>query len=308
MQDTASVRPEERFAFWQDVVCRSYVAASAETTVRDASFQARLVAQDLGALRISELSAPLHRWSRNMTDVRRDEQDVYMLSVIRQGRGELTQYGRRAVQGPGDIVLYDSSAAFQYDLDAVTHVVKIPKAMFDSRVSRTRDLVSVSFPMSAPLAPMLAGMIDEAARLDLDAESSRLVGPRLAHSIIDVLIAMCDLFREGRGAGLPASRLERVIHHALAHLGERELTPEALARAGGMSVRSLNRCFGEIGTTPMRWLWKARLDASRDALRRREVGSVTEAAFTFGFADLGHFSRSYKQAFGETPQNTLSGR
>ncbi|MCB8881184.1 helix-turn-helix domain-containing protein [Acidisoma cellulosilytica] len=281
------------------------MTASARTEVRDQSFEARLVSQDLGPLRVSELRAPLHFWSRDAADVRRDDQDVYMLSLLSRGRGELNQYGRRAVQGPGDIVLYDSSAAFQYDLDAETRLVKIPKALFDQRVGKPRDLVSVSFPCTAPLAPMLSAMITEATRLDLSDLSQNLVGARLANSIIDVLIAMCDVFREEQSDVAASARLDKVLRYARANIGDRDLTPQSLSQIGGVSVRSLNRMFGAMGTTAMRWVWAERLKASRDALRQKQVGSITEAAFLFGFADLGHFSRSYKDAFGETPTATL---
>jgi transcriptional regulator GlxA family with amidase domain len=103
-----------------------------------------------------------------------------------------------------------------------------------------------------------------------------------------------------------ASRpLERVMRFARANLDDPDLRPEALAAAGAMSVRSLNRLFGTLGATPMRWVWSERLEASRVALIQGEVRSVTDAAFAHGFSDLGHFSRSFKRTFGMSPQTVL---
>ncbi len=51
----------------------------------------------------------------------------------------------------------------------------------------------------------------------------------------------------------------------------------------------------------MRWLWQQRLEASRRALIEGRARNVTEAAYGAGFADLSHFSRCFKQAFGMLP-------
>ena len=95
--------------------------------------------------------------------------------------------------------------------------------------------------------------------------------------------------------------------HALCqgHLDSDDLTPETLAAAGAISIRTLNRLFGELRTTPMRWVWSQRLEASRMSLAQGQVTSVTEAAFAHGFNELAHFSRSFKKAFGVSPQHML---
>jgi transcriptional regulator GlxA family with amidase domain len=97
------------------------------------------------------------------------------------------------------------------------------------------------------------------------------------------------------------------MRFARANLDDPDLGPEALAAAGPMSVRSLNRLFGALGATPMRWVWLQRLEASRVALLQGEVRSVTDAAFAHGFSDLGHFSRSFKRTFGISPRNLVQG-
>lgn len=305
IEDTALVRPAERFAYWREIICRHYVTASAVTDVRDASFNGSFTSQVLGPLHAGELRAPMHLWTRTNQDIRRDDQETYILSLLSRGRGEVNQLGRRSVQDTGDLVLYDTSAVLQYDLDGDAHLVKIPKSLFEQRIRKPRDLVSVTFSRSAPLAPMLSAMVVEATRLDLDDAGQALVGARLANSIVDVLVSMCDLFRDEHGGAAAAANLDRIMRHARANLGDRDLTPDIMAQAGGVSVRTLNRIFGDMSTTPMRWIWSERLRASREALRLRHVKSVTEVAFLFGFTDLAHFSRSYKQAFGETPGATL---
>jgi transcriptional regulator GlxA family with amidase domain len=52
------------------------------------------------------------------------------------------------------------------------------------------------------------------------------------------------------------------------------------------------------------WIWKRRLDKSRRDLADslRACDSIAQIALTCGFADFGHFSRRYKEAFGASPR------
>ena len=95
---TADKRPSERLEFWQEIVCKKYVVASAETEVLDNEFSGALTSGELGSLIVAELDAPLHFWSRKPRHVRNDGPEVFIVSLIQEGAGELTQFGRSARQ------------------------------------------------------------------------------------------------------------------------------------------------------------------------------------------------------------------
>ena len=120
------------------------------------------------------------------------------------------------------------------------------------------------------------------------------------------MVSMCDLFLENMPRNGTAPQLEKIFRYARANLESEDLSPEVLASVGGMSVRTLNRLFGTIGTTPMRWIWTERLRATHLALTEKNVNSVTEAAFKYGFSELSHFSRSFKKMFGVTPSHAFA--
>ena len=128
---TSDKKPSERLEFWQEIVCKKYVSASAETEVLDDEFAGSLTSGELGPLVVAELDAPLHFWSRKPRHVRNDDQDVFIVSLIQQGAGELTQRGRSARLGPGDLVIYDLGATFDYALRARTQLVKIPRRLLE---------------------------------------------------------------------------------------------------------------------------------------------------------------------------------
>jgi AraC-like DNA-binding protein len=304
---TSDKRPSERLEFWQEIVCKKYVSALAETEVVDDEFSGSLTSGELGPLVVSELEAPLHFWSRKPQHVRNDGQEVFIVSRIQEGAGDLTQAGRSARLGPGDLVIYDAGATFDYALKARTQLVKVPRRLLESKLDRPNDFLALKIDRSNPLSTILGELLTRCLDIDLSLDLGPRVAKRLSNAIVDLVASIYDLERDALPAAQASAPLERVMRFARANLEDPDLGPEALAAAGAMSVRTLNRLFGAFGATPMRWVWSQRLEASRASLLQGEVRSVTDAAFAHGFSDLGHFSRSFKRTFGISPQTLLRG-
>ena len=88
--------------------------------------------------------------------------------------------------------------------------------------------------------------------------------------------------------------------------------PEAgIAQAAatlGVTVRTLhNHCQKQLGMSPGRYIKLTRLLRARMTLLHADpaCSSVTAIARACGFTQLGRFSVDYRQAFGETPSQTL---
>lgn len=106
---------------------------------------------------------------------------------------------------------------------------------------------------------------------------------------------------------------DATVRRAAALLREQAFEPVRLrhvCEAIGMSERSLRDAFYRVcGMSPMRFERLQRLSDARRALQTAppDRGAVTQVAIQFGFFELGRFAKSYKEAFGETPSQTLRG-
>jgi transcriptional regulator GlxA family with amidase domain len=80
-----------------------------------------------------------------------------------------------------------------------------------------------------------------------------------------------------------------------------------ISRAVGVSERTLRNAFRrEHGLSPKQYDVRERLQAARQALcSGTGSDTVTTVASQYGFFELGRFAGLYKDAFGETPSETI---
>src|SRR5258706_3901932 len=98
----------------------------------------------------------------------------------------------------------------------------------------------------------------------------------------------------------------RDVRRAEAYIGSnvaRSIRLEDIARAGGVSVRTLQTSFmRDRHVTPMQYLRNLRLDTARQRLLAGS--SVSEAALDTGFPHQGRFAQYYRSRFGHSPSST----
>lgn len=77
----------------------------------------------------------------------------------------------------------------------------------------------------------------------------------------------------------------------------------------GCSRRSLENGFTQyIGMSPAKYVLSQKLHAINKLLKENSSEPVGELAFQFGFTSPSHFTKLYKNSFGETPSETVGNR
>ena len=91
---------------------------------------------------------------------------------------------------------------------------------------------------------------------------------------------------------------------------DQPITIEALSHITQISTRSLFHLFKRTyGVSPMVFVRQIRLRHARSMLSHPAPDTnVTAVGFLCGFSNLGHFAKSYFEAFGERPSETLRAR
>lgn len=301
--EMASRRQAERFRYWSGLMCRTF--APAHGHILDAKdFDARFTVSELGAATVCTISAPRQCWERTRQHVRRAPRDEFIFTQLLSGCGTLRQDGKELILRPGTMSLYDVSRPYSYEVAGDVLFVKIPRARLLEQVGEEPSSCAVPVVADAAVADWTSGVIRQAAELDSigPTRSAGLIGTSVLSAIAALLVDHQSRVSSTPIDGATKPLLNRVCAHIEAHLGDSNLTLNSIARAQGLSERSLNRLFGALGTTPMRWVLQQRLAMSRRKLELDCGARVTDVAFAYGFNDLSHFSRVFKKMFAISPQ------
>jgi AraC-like DNA-binding protein len=158
------------------------------------------------------------------------------------------------------------------------------------------------------LDPAAVGLLT--ALLGTTMRSAGTLDARLGRTVADAAVDLLGAAVRGTDPAGPvdAATWLRVVAFVDSHLRDPGLTPEAMAAAGYVSLRSLYAVFAARGETPARYVRRRRLDAARRELRQRGTAvTVADVAAGWGFRDQATFGRGFRAAFGRTPDDVRRG-
>jgi len=156
---------------------------------------------------------------------------------------------------------------------------------------------AVVIPNAARLGTLLGLLVDEAAQPDADA---LLAADALMEATAVEILRRVPQQHTVAVAGRPDARIARALEHIRQGYAQ-PLHVDELARTAGMSRFHFSRAFQTVtGRSPYRYLQDVRLQHATAMLKGGHI-SVTEAALSCGFNDLGRFGRMFRQIHGVTP-------
>jgi AraC family transcriptional regulator, positive regulator of tynA and feaB len=226
---------------------------------------------------------------------------IYQLS----GRSSLRQGGREALLLAGEMAMLDSSQPCRLRFEGKNAQIWLQLSEQDLHTHGALVAPQLALTVTGAAATLIGTTMrtifaDPRAWTELQKVAIRA-------SLLSLIAATwCDTeihtaANNGRESVRPIVHI--VQNYILTHLNSAQLAPESIARSHGLSVRHLHRLFKATGTSLAHWIRRCRLDRCAADLLDAALATerVTQIAFNWGFNDSAHFSRAFKQEFGQSP-------
>ena len=239
--------------------------------------------------------------SRTRREMAGTDGEFVVVLINRAGRETVSQGESEAGLQPGDAVVWDSAKAARFAVQEPLskRSLLIPRAALDEIVGRAQMTGGVMLDGRKPATRLLASYLDalSATLADLDPAGVSAARNATLELFIGALRTGSDVPESPITQPALRAAMDRYIER---HLVDSTVTPEQLARAHGVSVRTVNRIFNASGQTVGEVARVRRLARARTELADtdRPVASI---AHRFGFCDTSHLSRLFKAHYGASP-------
>ena len=266
-----------------------------------------LQARELGPLLLIQMrcgSATLSRHVGMVTACDRLSTFILVLS----GQATLAHYGRQIILTPGDMTLYDHSAAYSLHFDHPTHVIMVrvdsrmirelfptPDSFYGQRIPGDVGLTSTAMAMAIDLSEKM----ENACMLQYQDRAARHLLDVLATSYAEAMDQMLSV------SSLMAGRFWKVRLFIEDHLRDPTLSPSTIAEGLKLSDRYLRMIFAISDEAPSAYILRRRLEECARQLsdERWQGRSITDIAFSWGFNSAPHFTRTFRQRFDTSPSS-----
>ncbi|BAM90181.1 putative transcriptional regulatory protein, AraC/XylS family [Bradyrhizobium oligotrophicum S58] len=307
--NTAAVRPAEQFSYYREAICQAFMNLTPEPA-RGIGFPADVQSVGVGGGVINRVTFPEHIVRRSCADIAASSQRCFYLNLKLAGRCTILQDDHEVSLSSGQVGIFDSDRTFrlQHDRGPALGVISF-RVPAEALLSRLPAIANVA-PARVSDDPTVGSLIVETAR-SLNANALRLSADD-ATALFGVLLDLVALSLSGSHgketraaasfADATALALRRAIHERLREPG---LTVATIASTVGISERYVHKLLARAGTSFSELVMERRLDGVARDLRDpgsagRDIGAI---AFDWGFSDLSHFSRRFKQRFGMRPRD-----
>jgi AraC-like DNA-binding protein len=301
----ATVEMTDSFKHWHEVTCRSYSLSKPQRDSTDV-FRVQLSSRSFGSLALTEgrtVSMGATRLIRGAAEIRRDPRDHFVLYLVMGGEVAVAQDGGEVRAGAGDLFLYDQARPLILEFPRPRHTIMltIPRQLMEARIPRAHIFTARRIAGDNALGGLTGTMVRQLTGFNEQTRTE--IKNRVSAATLDMVATALETEPvDDVPQHSTRHRLRGLVEsYLLSNLHDRGLSISTIASALNITPRTLNRVFASVETTPMRWLWQQRLAASRRALTEGRINSVTDAALSFGFSDVSHFSRAFKAEFGKSP-------
>jgi AraC family transcriptional regulator, positive regulator of tynA and feaB len=303
---TEGVPSREKFDYWHDVVCRNLVDLDYRL-IGKGPFEATYTGSRLDALNMSRIQASPHQASRSSAGIARNDSESLVFNFVLAGALTSEQDGRRTRLKVGEGAFCDARRPYRLESDEPFTIacLQMPRHLVESRISGLHRLSGFNLCERGELGPLvfayLSRLIERAPMIEgpTAAKVCQNFSDLVVSTLADLVESSLPPLTEYRSLAL--MRVKDVVER---NLSNRRLGPDMVAAELRLSPRYINNLLEAEETSLSRYIWQRRIERSAEqlldqGLRGRSISSI---ALNNGFNDLSHFSKAFRERFGQSPR------
>lgn len=297
---TRGLNPDARARHWSESIARTYFPL--EVSFADADrFQGEIASRAFGAVGVSRLRSQPLLYRRRQHHLREESGESILVTIPDTGAIHFEQCAVETRCGPGGYLIERSYEPYTFGYSAPVDllVLHIETEGMGRRLGSIDPFCGRAFD-----ADGVGGLFADMARLmwhrcaHADAATAVQVGEQL----MDMLaLSLSRVASDSSVSAVRRAHLARTDAFLRANLARRDLGPDVVASACGISTRYLHDLLRDTGRSLGEWRMELRLEAAGKALRHRRQDGIATIAYELGFGDHAQFSRAFKERFGCTP-------
>jgi AraC-like DNA-binding protein len=305
--DTDSVPAGDRAAALISAMVDASVPSHVIPADRDGIVAARMDVWAFGAASIFRAETSGVRLVRTAKQALTCPSPNLAIAVQEIGDGMHDQRGHQRIVPPGDLLITDLNAAYDFHWTGRGASQCLHVALDDLALPHDVILEASTRLHTSPLYELMVNHIIGLTRCadELSADPSAaavgVVSVELARAL---LASAAHDPRYGRDT-LATTLLTQIRAYIRQHLAEPDLAPENIAAAHNISVRYLYKVCAAADFSLHQWVTSQRLQGARDELagpasRHRSIAMIAQR---WGFSNPTHFSRRFRAAYGISPRD-----
>ncbi|PJR65884.1 helix-turn-helix domain-containing protein [Raoultella sp. T31] len=303
---TDNVTPCEKFSYWREVLCQAYTAL--DPVVSSASgFSGTVTSGKLADVDVTSISSLAQRINRGYDEIRRMPNEYYFLNLQICGQCLMQQGNNTALINPGEFSLVDSTRPYINDYltdDFKQLSFRIPQSLLKPLLLHPDAILTSKFAPDGGIFTITIDFLKTIASTDLSYHG--IVQTKLMENLVSLV---------GLSLGINSRSYDKVTQtyqeqlyisikkYVRENLSDPELGPIKVANNFRISTRYLHKIFEQGAESFSRFLQNERLDKCASELKYIKSDSVSTIAFRAGFNDTSHFSKVFRQQFGQSPRD-----
>lgn len=302
LMSTDVVAPRERAPQWCEWIHQHFGGLHSDL-YGDTAFDGHLRASQAGDVILTRLEADRHRVLRTPSMVRTSETAYLKIVAPWQGSASVQQQGREACARDGAWVIYDTTNAYEIaNPERCDHlIVMVPKDDVTERQLRLGGVMARRLGASGISRVALETMRNTYQELPNMSEAAAQGAGEMIKQL--VRLSLQELAGMETAVTQREALRDRIRTYVQQHLRDPQLSVDAIARALNCSRRHLYNAFAGEGESIAAYIQRLRLQACVRDLQQSgpHARPITDIALSWGFGNLSHFSRVFRDHTGKSP-------